>query len=286
MTDQSEKRRRFLTRRRLMAASTASIAGAMGFYAWRVEPHWLEIVRRPMSIANLPNALVGSTLLHVSDLHIGPRVDDDYLARVFNMVNKLAPDIVVYTGDFVNHDADLRNHAPKLLSQLPNGERGTFGVLGNHDYGSAWRHGENAETIASIVEGAGVQILRNESATVDGLTIHGLDDLWANHFAPGKVFPNAKDNQPAVALVHNPDAVDAVGWEDFSGWILAGHTHGGQCKLPFLPPPYVPVRNKRYTCGHFDLNGNRKLWISRGVGYLHRIRFSVRPEITLFTLES
>lgn len=85
--------------------------------------------------------------------------------------------------------------------------------------------------------------------------------------------------------MHNPDAVERSGWESYSGWILAGHTHGGQCKPPFLPPPIVPVRNRRDTSGEFALKGGRRMYISRGVGHLMRVRFNARPERTLFELK-
>jgi hypothetical protein len=91
--------------------------------------------------------------------------------------------------------------------------------------------------------------------------------------------------RPALALSHNPDTVDLTGWNRFEGWILAGHTHGGQCKPPFLPPPLLPVVNRRYTAGAFDLPGNRRLYISRGVGHLLQVRFNVRPEVTRFELQ-
>jgi predicted MPP superfamily phosphohydrolase len=87
-----------------------------------------------------------------------------------------------------------------------------------------------------------------------------------------------------LALCHNPDACDENGWENFRGWILAGHTHGGQCKPPFLPPPILPVKNRRYTAGAFALSGGRRLYISRGVGHLMHVRFNARPEVACFTL--
>jgi hypothetical protein len=90
--------------------------------------------------------------------------------------------------------------------------------------------------------------------------------------------------EAALVLCHNPDAADEPVWAGYRGWILAGHTHGGQCKPPFLPPPLLPVKNRRYTCGAFDLGDGRNLYISRGLGYLRRVRFGVRPEITLFRL--
>ena len=90
----------------------------------------------------------------------------------------------------------------------------------------------------------------------------------------------------AIVLSHNPDTADLPVWGDFSGWILAGHTHGGQCKAPFLPPPLLPVKNRRYTSGKFELAGGRGMYISRGLGHLLKVRFNVRPEVTVFRLET
>lgn len=117
-----------------------------------------------------------------------------------------------------------------------------------------------------------------------GLQIAGVDDLWSPNFAPEQVVPTLDAARAALVLCHNPDAMDRPDWAGYRGWILAGHTHGGQCKPPFLPPPLTPVVNKRYTAGEFDLFDGRRLYINRGLGYLHRIRFNVRPEITVFTL--
>jgi predicted MPP superfamily phosphohydrolase len=92
-------------------------------------------------------------------------------------------------------------------------------------------------------------------------------------------------NKASVVLSHNPDTADLAGWGNYNGWILSGHTHGGQCKPPFLPPPLLPVKNRRYTAGMFSVGGGRSLYISRGLGHLLQVRFNVRPEVTVFTLE-
>ena len=91
--------------------------------------------------------------------------------------------------------------------------------------------------------------------------------------------------RPAVVLCHNPDACDLPGWRDFQGWVLSGHTHGGQCRPPFLPPPLLPVKNPRYTAGTIALGEHRTLYINRGLGHLLKVRFNARPEVTIFTLE-
>jgi hypothetical protein len=138
--------------------------------------------------------------------------------------------------------------------------------------------------VAEVVRSCGITVLRNQVLDVEGLQIVGLDDLWAKHFAPQEVLHRLDVTRAAIALSHNPDTVDLPVWGGYDGWILAGHTHGGQCRPPFLPPPVLPVRNRRYTSGEFQLAGNRQLYISRGVGHSLPVRFNARPEVTLFEL--
>jgi len=113
----------------------------------------------------------------------------------------------------------------------------------------------------------------------------GMGDLWAGMFDPVRAFARVDPGAAQLVLSHNPDSVDLPGWGAFDGWVLAGHTHGGQCKAPFLPPPILPVKNKRYSSGEFALSGGRRLYINRGVGTYLPVRFNVRPEVTVFTLE-
>jgi predicted MPP superfamily phosphohydrolase len=273
-----------MSRRRFLGLSATAACAGVGLYTWRWEPHWVEVVRRPLALARLPESWRGRCLVQLSDLHIGPRVDDAYLLRTFERVNDLAPVVVVYSGDFTSYHGDVFAHASRMFPRLPQGSVGTVAILGNHDYGPNWAHPEVADRLAAIAGQAGVRILRNEVADLEGLQIAGLDDLWARRFQPEKALSVIDRNSAALVLSHNPDTVDLPVWGDYAGWILAGHTHGGQCKPPFLPPPLVPVRNRRYTAGEFQLPNNRQLYVNRGLGHLIRARFNVRPEITLFEL--
>jgi predicted MPP superfamily phosphohydrolase len=267
----------------LRAAGTASV-GATGFYTWRIEPHRLEIVRRQLAVRSLPSSLTGRSLLQISDLHVGPRVNDDYVLEVFRRVAALEPDIVVFTGDFISYHQQIFSQMVPVYQRFPRGRMATFGILGNHDYGPNWAHPDIAARVVEIVEPFGIRVLRNEICDVEGLQVVGLDDLWAGQFHPGRAFAQLDATRPSIVLSHNPDTVDLPDWEHYRGWILSGHTHGGQCKPPFLPPPLLPVRNRRYTAGEFALSGDRRLYISRGVGHLLKVRFNVRPEVTLFEL--
>lgn len=278
-------RRRFLWS--IAKASGLGLAGGSGvsLYAWLWEPHWLQVVNRDLPIANLPDRLVGTTLVQLSDLHIGPRVDDHYMIRALDTAKKLAPDFIVYTGDFTDHEPEIVTHAHRMFPNLAKGRRATIGILGNHDYGSRWSHPSRAAELAEAATDAGVTILCNSIAIADGLQVVGMGDLWAGQFDPRRALRNFNPRLPSIALSHNPDTVDLPGWDGYSGWILAGHTHGGQCKPPFLPPPILPVKNRRYTAGTFQLDRDRKMYINRGVGHLAQVRFNVRPEITRFRLQ-
>jgi uncharacterized protein len=87
-----------------------------------------------------------------------------------------------------------------------------------------------------------------------------------------------------LVLCHNPDVTDLAIWGDYNSWILSGHTHGGQVKPPFLPPPMLPVKNKNLVAGKYHLSKGRTLYINRALGHLWQVRFNVRPEITIFEL--
>lgn len=254
-------------------------------YTWRVEPGWLEFVERRLPVAGLPSDLVGRTLVQLSDLHVGS-VDENYLRDTLQRTAALRPDFIVFTGDFVTAGVpDGPERLRALLSDFPLGRLGTAATLGNHDYGFRWSREKDASRVVAAATEFGIPVLRNAPLIVRGLQLVGLDDLWSSRFDPAVAFAQADPEAATIVLSHNPDTVDLPGLQDFRGWILAGHTHGGQCKPPFLPPPILPVENRRYTAGEFKLSGGRRMYINRGVGYLLRVRFNVRPEVTVFRLE-
>jgi len=299
-------RRRFLT---VGAGALASAAG-VGVYAWQIEPYWLDLVRRPMPLENLPASLEGATLLQVSDVHVGPRVSSDYIIRSFEVGRALAPDFVAFSGDFVSYRSPHEiAELARVLRAAPRGRLGTVASLGNHDYGRNWESIAVADEISRVATDAGMVVLRNDVRTIAGLQFAGLADYWSPEFGsrhgrpptgalvapvPSRFARANTDasaalrllarDAPTVVLSHNPDVQDLPIWDGVRGWVLAGHTHGGQVKPPFLPPPILPVENKRYTAGAFDVGPGRTMYVNRGLGFLVQVRFAVRPELTLFRL--
>jgi predicted MPP superfamily phosphohydrolase len=278
------KRRKFIKK---AMYGTLGLGVLSGLYAWQIEPFWLEFVAKKMKIKNLPTALEGKTVMQISDVHVGNRFDYQYIIDSFKKAQQYQPDFVVYTGDYVNYEnKEQFTQLEEVLQHVVKGKLGTVGVLGNHDYGENWKEQSVADTITNILEKAGVTILSNAQKEYAGLNFIGLDDYWGLNFDPKKVMSFWDQKKANITLCHNPDVCDLDVWNGYDSWILAGHTHGGQCKSPFLRAPILPVKNKRYDEGEIDLEDGRTLYINRAIGHLWQVRFNVRPEITVFELVS
>jgi uncharacterized protein len=273
-------------KRRMILKSFLSLGAVAGIYAWQIEPFLLEFVRVKMPIKNLPDDLVGKTLMQISDMHIGDRFNPKFISDSFQKAQKFAPDFVVYTGDFVSYKNDKQlKQLTDVFQHVVRGKLGTVGILGNHDYGKNWRESDVADNIVKILMDKGLIMLRNEQMNVHGLNIIGIDDYWGTNFHPSEVMTKWDENKANLVLCHNPDVADEPIWGNYRGWILSGHTHGGQCKPPFLDAPMLPVKNKRYAQGQIELSNGRTLYINRALGHLWQVRFNVRPEITIFELQ-
>jgi hypothetical protein len=277
------KRRKFLKN---SFWGLTSLGILSGFYSWQIEPFRVELVKKRMPVLNLPQNLIKNSLVQISDIHIGNRFNYSYIIESFKEVQKLNPDFVVYTGDYVSYENKKQfKQLKEVLKHAVKGSKGTIAILGNHDYGKNWSQPEVANKITSILKDFGITVLRNEQEKINGLNFIGLDDYWSTNFKPENVMKMYDSSQANLLLCHNPDVCDLNVWNGYKGWILSGHTHGGQCKLPFFNPPILPVKNKKYSAGEIDLEDGRILYINRALGHSWQIRFNVRPEITLFEID-
>jgi len=282
MTNNKISRRDFL---KLSLVSAGGLTLAAGGYSWLVEPRWVEFTSINLPIRFLPDSLIGSSLVQISDMHIGNRYNWNYQIPALKRVAQLQPEFVVYTGDFISYETNQQiDQLYEVFSHAPKGKLGTVAILGNHDYGRGWLMPEVAEAVVEALQFFETPVLRNEKISFSGLEIVGLDDYWATNYNPEPVLNSIDGKLASIVLCHNPDVVDEPIWDGYKGWILSGHTHGGQVKPPFLPPPVLPVRNTTYTSGEFDLGDDRHLYINRALGNLWPVRFNMRPEIAVFTL--
>jgi predicted MPP superfamily phosphohydrolase len=275
-------RRRFL--RNLSIGLAAPAIGAL--YVTEVEPFWPQYHEIPLPVKNLPPAFAGLRVAHLTDLHVSHRVPVDYVRAVIRQVNQLKPDIALVTGDLVTRGQGHLHEACDAVAQLA---APTYVSFGNHDYGQQTDKGRELEVSSELeqrLRAAGCIVLRNRAVPLlrddDLIWIMGLEDLWSGRFSPAQAFAAIDDAQPIIALSHNPDTaavLDTYG----ASCIFAGHTHGGQIRLPAYGAVMLPIQDKRLQKGLFRLQ-NSTLYVSRGIGFLAQARFCCRPEIPLFTL--
>jgi uncharacterized protein len=278
-------RRQFLTGAALWAGASALV----GSYARFVEPFWIEYLSLPMPVRNLPASLKGFRVTHLTDLHVTDSVSAAHIQGVINRINLDKPDIVVVTGDLITASVSKLAPVIELMSLL---SPRVLVCLGNHDYGAYRNERDKVRPAAdrSLVRGlreVGCVVLRNESYSVDRpdgrLWFAGLEDWALGPFDADAALANVPRDEPTIVLSHNPDSAPTL---DRPGvdWILAGHTHGGQVRLPWYGAPLLPVANKQWDQGEFQLQ-HARLFVSRGTGYLWQVRLNCQPQVVTFTLE-
>lgn len=228
--------------------------------AFLVEPKWLAV--RSLRLSDDPAA----QFAHFSDIHY--KGERDYLKKVIDTINALSPDFVCFTGDICENKSHLAE-ALELLSAI---SRPTFGVPGNWDYIARQDQG----AVDSCFESTGGAWLRNAEKRVGDCLIHGLD----NRKPAFRSLPEARKH---ILLTHYPTDADEVSGHTFDV-ILAGHSHGGQCRVPFVGAPVVPDRVGSYDRGFFETLGG-PLYVNPGIEtFLLDVRFACRPEITVFEI--
>ncbi|HSS01253.1 MAG TPA: metallophosphoesterase [Kofleriaceae bacterium] len=255
-------RRQFLTR---VTGGAALAVGSGSVASGMVEARGThEVVDVEVKLAKLPRALDGFTIVQLSDLHTGMTIDRDFVQRVVDQANRLAPDLIALTGDLVDGKVpDLREDVAPL-GQL-RAKHGVFAVTGNHEYYAGvdpW--------IAELTR-LGARYLRNERVSIgDGAAsfdLAGVDDHsadgWPGH---GEDLPAAlagRDRSRAlVLLAHQPRQVRRAARHGVD-LQLSGHTHGGQ----IWPWHYiVRLQQGGLLAGRYQ-QGETQLYVSRGCGY-------------------
>ena len=279
------------TRRRIALAflGLAALAAGIPLYARYIEPAWLRLDARDVWLEKAnPSAPI--VVLHLSDFHASRYVSYSHIARAVAMGLRQKPDLICLTGDYIVRLIAERDRYKAILSQL-SAAAPTFACLGNHD-GGRWAesYGGNARLtdIIGLLKESGITCLVNESATVtvrgQPIRIVGLGDLWAEMTRPADCLAarNKGDGMPVIVLSHNPDSKTMLSGYEWDV-MLCGHSHGGQLSLPFLGTPFAPLGDKQYAEGLHRWDG-RWIYVTRGVGNLHGVRFNCRPQVSVIRL--
>lgn len=274
-------------RREFLIGASAIAATALALDATAFDRHGVVVERRTIEIRRLPAAFRGLTIAQLSDFHHHGFAEDYYLRDVVETVNALDPAVVALTGDYITAHGDVfgpwRTAMP-VCAEILKGLKAPVRLcsLGNHDI-------IDAPLVIRCLQGAGLSVLRNSFMSLDSrgdrLWFAGIDDAYFGNPQLDLAIPQATEREPVVLLGHEPDYADTV--ERFGGvdLMLAGHSHGGQVRIPGVTRSFLPVMGRRYVRGLFHLD-DLQLYVNRGIGAVHLpIRFRCPPEITLFTLQ-
>ncbi len=273
----SSRQRKGVSRRRFLTLGLTGASGALLADSLWYEPQALKIERHDLHSGSQGGKV---RIVQISDLHLSDF--NSYFEEVTRQVAELKPDLILLTGDYLEEERNIwgvRSFLEKLKAT-----HGIFAIQGNWEYWSRLE-GENLRRHFASV---GVKLLINERADLQinghALSIFGLDyPSSADHLA--QLQKEVDPQRFNLLLSHVPAFAHEQLNKDIN-LILSGHTHGGQVRLPYLPPFYLPRYAGRFVAGFYQVSQHRiPLYVSRGVGTsVLPVRFLCRPEIGLFEL--
>ncbi len=280
----------FITTNRRNFIRLAAAAGVAGLAAdsLLVEPNLPRVVRQEIKLRRWPAELDGFTIAQMSDFHYDPYFSVHPLKAAVGIVNNLRPDLIVLTGDFVtspsfgsDEEAAAKAEPCALLLRQMRAPHGLWAVLGNHDVLT------DPERVTNALLAQGIQVLGNRSVPIEPhggrFWLSGVSDIMTGTSDLNAALEKVPRDEPTVLLAHEPDFADHVAHHPVD-LQLSGHSHGGQVRIPFLPPLYLPYMARKYFLGLYQV-GPLTLYTNPGIGTMGLpIRFNCPPEITLLTL--
>ena len=271
------------------AAATVlgAIAGAAVVEGFLREPFQLDVTRLTIASPWLPTGFDGLKIVQLSDLHLH-HISRAYRTAI-DVIHRERPHLVVITGDLVDRSEET-SACLAFLSKLRTAAGVPVVVVpGNWDHRAfptkrsiaAWHKRLQVETRIRVLANQNVVLHRHG----DHMWLVGTDDPYFGHADLDASFKGVPDTAFALVLTHAPEAFEELAQRPAARLVLAGHTHGGQVRLPFIGAVRVPSRyGTRFAHGLFKL-GDTLFYVNAGMGMSHLpIRFLCRPELTVLTL--
>ncbi|AXQ28176.1 metallophosphoesterase [Solimonas sp. K1W22B-7] len=277
-----------MKRRRGIVAALASMVLALALWAFWLEPASLSTREHSLALPRWPQSCDGVRVAVLADLHVGsPWQGPAQLRKIVQTVNAARPDLVLLAGDYVIQGVvggrfvtpeQIAAELAKLSTPL-----GTYAVLGNHDW---WLDGPR---ITRALEAARIPVLEDSARQLARgdcrFWLAGIGDFWTAKHDVKQALSGVNDAAPVVLFTHNPDLFPEIPARVTLS--IAGHTHGGQVRIPGIGRPVVPSRyGQRYAAGLVVEEG-RHLFVSTGLGTsILPVRFLVPPEISILRLQA
>lgn len=276
----------------MASAGLAAAADATVF-----EPNDPRLVQVELKLPRLPEAWDGVRIVQLSDLHYDQHFSVHPLRKAIDVVNRLEPDFIALTGDFITtaflpsyrhpekHVMRAIGPCVDLVGQLRS-RMGTFAVLGNHDVASGQG---NVRIILGSLAAKKIEVLRNHALPMERsgsrIWIAGVDDALVGTPDLDVALQPVPRDEPVILLAHEPDLAEHVARYPVD-LQLSGHSHGGQVRLPLLGAAYLPEMGQKFPMGLYRV-GPLTLYTNVGLGTLGiPVRWNCPPEITLFTLRT
>jgi predicted MPP superfamily phosphohydrolase len=287
------RRRQFLQQSAGMAAAAPFVLSGYGVAAGRRR---FDIDRFAVPVDGLSSALSGFTVVQLTDIHVGPFMTAEELAMFVEAANRLEPDLIALTGDFIAGSPMEVAPCVETLAGLK-ARYGVFACIGNHEINA------KADDILSHgLEGNGVCVLRNHSVALGvgntRLSILGIDDLRSGrpNFKRAVAATHTEGGEAKILLSHRPEIFPQAARAGID-LVLSGHYHGGQIKLGRHPESLSVARFLTpYAEGFFQLpraaspqvadKRRSTLFVGRGVGISGLpVRINCTPQIAHLTLK-
>lgn len=259
------------------------------FTAWKTYDNTTQIrtEKIELPVKGLPNRLDGLKIVHISDIQGDEYTGRAEIARYIQKVNQLKPDIIIFTGDLISYGTDFIKMSAKEFGKAES-TYGSIAVVGDHDY---WAGVEN---VKEALNEQGIPVIQDSNYTMaldstNNMLITAVTEVYSKKVAPQvvdsltrysddpsiKIFASHQisDHMIKDAQKHNYDAM------------LAGHTHGGQVRVPFMGMTFsASDLETSYISGVYHV-GDILINVNNGLGFtLAPIRYNAPPNISVITL--
>lgn len=247
----------------------------------------IDTQRVELSIENLPEQLRGLRIIHVSDIQGDQYTGREEIAAYVDEINARKPDIVIFTGDLISYGTDFIEMSAEEMSKVKT-TYGTYAVVGDHDY---WADLSNVEP---ALESRGIPLLRDETRIIQTgegeVLLTGITQVYSKRANPEKVrqltFDSVRVDVKILAAHQVSDQILNEAKNNNYNLYLAGHTHGGQVRVPLFGMTFsASEMETEFVSGTYQRD-NLLLNINNGLGFtLAPVRYNAPPAITVIELK-
>lgn len=263
------------------------LISSITLYGIFISTKQLDIIKYEIINKNIPSNFNGTKIVHISDIHYKTAIKEKELKTIINKVNNLKPDIVILSGDILDNSIVYNNKDKniliKYLSQIDT-NLGKYIVRGDNDTDDIW---------LEIVESSGFTLLNNSYQLIyndyeNPIIIAGLDSYYTEEHLNNiynYLNNDGKNIKYKILAMHEPDNIDSIDINNFN-LVLAGHSLGGQVKIPIIQNLFLPKNARNYYKDYYKIK-NTKFYISSGLGTT-KIQFRLfnNPSINIYTLKN